>query len=254
MPSQDSNKGAKRAREARQALGIDSAAPLNDLLTTVERDVGLPVVIRAMDDEVAGAYWHDGDRRLIHVNGTQGHVRQRFTLAHEAGHAWLGHDAGVPVDKVQTLHGKTTSPVEIQANSFAAEFLVPRAGLEEVITHEPDLDVLVKVAAHYRVSAPMVLIRFETCGLVSEGRAARLRDEIEESHHLERKAELGLDVPRDRLAKIPVLPYLSPALDGSALAASLNGGASVAQVAEVAGVPEEKLTPALEGLTAPRRR
>jgi hypothetical protein len=114
--------------------------------------------------------------------------------------------------------------------------------------------VLVKVAAHYRVSAPMVLIRFETCGLVSEGRAARLRDEIEENHHLDRKAQLKLDVPRDRLANIPELPYLSPALAGSALAASLNGGASVAQVAEVAGVPEEKLTPALEGLSAPRRR
>jgi Zn-dependent peptidase ImmA (M78 family) len=254
MPGKHSNRGAKRAREAREALGIEPAPPLADLLTTVESGAGVPVVVRPMPDDVAGAFWHDGDRRLIHVNGTQVHVRQRFTLAHELGHAWCGHEGHVPVDTITTISGRATNPIEIEANSFAAEFLVPRAGLEEVIAAEPDLDVLVKVAAHYRVSAPMALIRFETCALVSEDRARRLKEEIDDNHHLDRKAELKLDVPRDRLAKISDLPYLSPALAGSGLAATLGGGASVAQVSHVAGVPEDQLAPAIEGLSAPRRR
>jgi Zn-dependent peptidase ImmA (M78 family) len=254
MPSKHSNRGAKRAREAREALGIEPAPPLADLLTTVERTAGVPVMVRPMPDDVAGAYWHDGDRRLIHVNGTQVHVRQRFTLAHELGHVWCGHDGHVPVDTITTISGRPTNPIEIEANSFAAEFLVPRAGLEDVITTEPDLDVLVKVAAHYRVSAPMALIRFETCALVSEDRAARLREEIDEGHHLGRRDQLKLDVPGDRLARIRNLPYLSPALSGSALAAALGGGASVDQVSHAAGVREEHLAPAIEGLSAPKRR
>jgi Zn-dependent peptidase ImmA (M78 family) len=248
MAGADSMHGAKRAREARAALGIDPAAPLRCLLTTVEETVGVPVLVRALPNDIAGCYWQDGDRRLIHVNGGHGYVRQRFTLAHELGHAWCRHNGAVAVDSVQTIGGRTTNPIEIQANSFAAEFLVPRAGLEQVIKGEPDLDVLVTVAAHYRVSAIAVLFRFVTCELVGEARADRLRKEIDAGYHLDRQAELKPNVPKDRLARIAALPYLSPALAGSALAASLDGRASAGQVAALAGVSERALTPALEAL------
>ena len=40
VPGEDSNRGAKRAREARAALGLDPAAPLECLLSTVEQRAG----------------------------------------------------------------------------------------------------------------------------------------------------------------------------------------------------------------------
>jgi Zn-dependent peptidase ImmA (M78 family) len=248
MAGADSKHGAKRAREARAALGIDPTAPLRCLLTTVEETAGVPVLIRALPNDIAGCYWQDGERSLIHVNGGHGLVRQRFTLAHELGHAWCKHNGAVAVDSVQTIGGRTTNPIEIQANSFAAEFLVPGAGLEDVIDGEPNLDVLITVAAHYRVSAITVLFRFVACELVSETRADRLREEIDAGYHLDRQAQLKPNVPKDRLARIAALPYLSPALAGSALAASLDGRASAGQVADVAGVSERTLTPALDAL------
>ena len=52
MASLDSNRGAKRAREARQGLGLDATAPLEDILDAVEAQN--PVIVAAMPDRVAG--------------------------------------------------------------------------------------------------------------------------------------------------------------------------------------------------------
>ncbi len=124
MAGVDSNRGAKRAREARAALGLDPAAPLADILDVVEAQK--PVIVAAMPDGVAGACFAG---QILWVNGNQYAPRQRFTLAHEFGHAWIGHDGRLEPDTVETLNGRTSNPYEIQANAFAAEFLVPKAGL-----------------------------------------------------------------------------------------------------------------------------
>jgi Zn-dependent peptidase ImmA (M78 family) len=212
MASIDGNRGAKRAREARVALGLDPAAPLRCLLTVVEERAGHPVVVTALPGDIAGACFSADGGAVLWVNGSksQSPPRRRFTLAHELGHA--------------TLSGKTSSPLEVQANAFAAEFLVPRAGLDEVITREPTLEDTVVVATHFGVSAIMVAYRFKQLGLVSEPRAEQLEAEIlDDKLHLEVAGDLDLRPRKDRLARIEHLPYLSPALENSALAAALRG-------------------------------
>jgi Zn-dependent peptidase ImmA (M78 family) len=248
MAGLHSNRGTKRASEARAGLGLDPAAPLADLLTTVEEAAAIPVIVLALPEELAGCLWHDGDRRLIHVNGVHGLPRQRFTLAHELGHAWCRHAGELVIDDVPTLSGRTTQPAEIEANAFAAEFLLPRAGAERHVGREPSLDDLVVLAAIYGVSAIVALYRCTRYGLVGDARAERLREEIDAGLHLERHAALAPPEVRDRLAAIADLPYLSPALRGSALAAALGGSASAAQSAHSAGVEERTLVAALDAL------
>jgi Zn-dependent peptidase ImmA (M78 family) len=226
MASIDGNRGAKRAREARVALGLDPAAPLRCLLTVVEERAGHPVVVTALPGDIAGACFSADGGAVLWVNGSksQSPPRRRFTLAHELGHAWCGHDGSVEVDTFATLSGKTSSPLEVQANAFAAEFLVPRAGLDEVITREPTLEDTVVVATHFGVSAIMVAYRFKQLGLVSEPRAEQLEAEIlDDKLHLEVAGDLDLRPRKDRLGRIEHLPYLSPALENSALAAALRG-------------------------------
>jgi Zn-dependent peptidase ImmA (M78 family) len=133
VAGEDANRGAKRAREARKDLGLDAAAPLACVLDVVEQRVGLPVVVAALPDGLAGACVPLGTSRLLWVNGSQAPVRQRFTLAHELGHAWCGHDGHLEVDTVATISGATTSALEIQANAFAAEFLLPRAAIQNLL-------------------------------------------------------------------------------------------------------------------------
>ena len=79
MASKDTNVGAKRARQTREAIGLDPA-PLDCLLTLVESTLELPVVIAALPAGVAGCCWRDGDRVVLWVNGTHAPVRQRFRL------------------------------------------------------------------------------------------------------------------------------------------------------------------------------
>jgi Zn-dependent peptidase ImmA (M78 family) len=250
MPSHDSNRGARRAREAREALGLDLAAPLPCLLTVVEQRAELPVVIAALPNDVAGACFRSEAGAVLWVNGSQWRPRQRFTLAHELGHAWCEHDGRLEVDTVATLGGQTTNPYEIQANAFAAEFLVPRQGMEEVLDGAPTLDEVVIIGAHYGVSPIVVVYRLKQLGLASEPRADQLMAEIEERLHVEAFFRLGLRELEDRLGRLTRLPYLSPALDGTQLAAGLRG--SVVVDRGVAGAIDRLLT--RDRLTPPARR
>src|SRR3712207_7408724 len=63
---------------------------------------------------------------LFRSNGREATTRQRFTLAHELGHVRCGHAPAVDVDTIADLANRT-DPLEVQANAFAAELLLPRA-------------------------------------------------------------------------------------------------------------------------------
>jgi Zn-dependent peptidase ImmA (M78 family) len=240
MSGLDRNRGAKRAREARTALGLLPDAPLECLLGVVEERARLPVVVGRLPEGVAGVCHRQDDGAVLWVNGEQAPVRQRFTLAHELGHAWCQHDGRLEVDTFATLSGKTTNPYEIQANAFAAEFLVPRAAMEDVVHGDQSLDEVVTIAAHFGVSAIVVAYRLGTLGLVSDDCVAGLKADIEAGAHegaLERLALKPLD---DRLGTLDQLPYLSPQLAGTHLAAALGGlaaldGSTAAAVARVLG-------------------
>jgi IrrE N-terminal-like domain len=110
-------------------LGIEPGGSLRCILTTIESDLGLPVVVAALPNGIAGCCWRQSQRTVLWVNGTEPAVRQRFTLAHELGHVRCAHDLRISVDTFETLAGKTTDSREIQANAFAAELLAPADGV-----------------------------------------------------------------------------------------------------------------------------
>lgn len=212
VPGKDTNIGAKRARETRAALGLGAGEPL-DVLAVVEQRAGLPVIVASLPDEIAGGCFRAGERAVLWVNGDQPLVRGRFTLAHELGHVMCGHELGMNVHAVSVLAGETRDAREVQANAFAAELLAPRAGVEAMVDGEPGLEAVVDIAARFGISTLAALYRLGTLRLSS--RVERLRGELEQ----------GLTVHFDRapfddtLARIAELPRLSPALQGSRLAA-----------------------------------
>lgn len=240
MAGPDSNRGRQRAVEARQALGLDADAPLACLLGVVEDRVELPVVVTdRLPGHVAGACFRENGAAVLWVNGAHARPRQRFTLAHELGHAWCRHEGALEVDTFATLSGRTTNPHEIQANAFAAEFLVPQRGLERVIAGEPTLEQVVIIAARYGVSAIVVVYRISELRLTAAQRVEKLGGEIAEGLHEDVFHALELTPLEDRLGAIEALPYVSPSLDGSLLGAGRNGDAAVD--ARVAGAIERLL-------------
>lgn len=220
------NRGAKRAREAREELGLDSVAPLSCLLNCVEERAGLRVVVARLPDGVAGACT-SGPAPVLWLNAADAKVRQRFTLAHELGHVRCKHDGKLVVESYETLSGATTTPREIEANAFAAEFLIPRAAIEvlAVAGRNPTLDEVVVTAAHYGTSAIMALYRFKQFDLADDACVSSLRTAIDAKVHLAAFERLGCSGLPDRLGSLEALPYLSPALRDSWLGAVLRGDA-----------------------------
>src|SRR4029450_7573824 len=113
--------------QARDELGLGQVGSLTDILRTVEENGGAYVVVLALPQDVAGAYVKRPQMPLLVVSGSDRVTRQRFSLAHEFGHFRMGHD-GV-VDRQVSINGYDHDPCEVEANAFAAEFLVPRTAL-----------------------------------------------------------------------------------------------------------------------------
>lgn len=236
VAGKDTNIGAKRAREAREELGLDATASIPCILTTIEVTAGTPVVLCDLPETIAGCITPTPTGPIVWVNGAQFAPRQRFTLAHEFGHVRCGHDGRVAVDTFETLSGRTTDSREVQANAFAAEFLAPAAGVREAVTGEPTLETVVELAARFGLSTIAALYRLNTLGLTSRYR--RLKAEIDAGDHEEVWARLDPPTPDDEIARQEErsLPRLSPALENSSLAAFLSGAASAADVARLIGV------------------
>lgn len=71
-------------------------------------------------------------RKVIYVSRSDHPNRQRFTIAHEIGHHYLGHtNEGFPQfrDNPNNYSTGFISPVEREANEFAAEMLMPEEAI-----------------------------------------------------------------------------------------------------------------------------
>jgi Zn-dependent peptidase ImmA (M78 family) len=223
------NRGEKRARTLREELGLAPDAPVDCLLTLVEQDLGIPVVVMSLPEDLAGWCWRKDGTTILWVNGEHAVTRQRFTLAHELGHVRCGHDA-TQVDSVDALRAPKGTR-EVEANAFAAALLAPRPGVEAMVDGEPTLEDVVRVADRFGISAIAAVYRLATLGLTT--RKDVLEREVDEGLAAEVRPRLDLPVIDDALARAGG-QRLSPALRHSLLAAILDG--TVAVPAELAGV------------------
>ena len=84
--------------------------------------------------------------------------RRRFTLAHELGHALCGH----PLDEIQARNSEQDcpdDPVEMQANIFARDLLMPAGVLHAVGATAPE--EIMRLCEVSRQSAEICAARLE---------------------------------------------------------------------------------------------
>lgn len=251
--SYDSNRGAQRARMAREELGLGLDGPLADVLDAVEGPGAVPVLVADLGGETAGAY--KPDFPLIFVNGRQAVRRQRFTVAHEFGHHRLGHHERKLLDTPADMAGRTHDPQEVQANAFAAEFLAPaqavRAWWSAAQPETVDLEVVVRLASDFGISAPAALYRLTALRVLGDqARIRRLEREIEEDLHVALGRRFGLAERSDALALTAAAggTRLPAALRGSPLGRLFAGELSLEEAARAVGRPVAELAAALEAL------
>jgi Zn-dependent peptidase ImmA (M78 family) len=150
--------------------------PVEDLARTL----GIRVVFLPLDtdDDLSGYYLRRGDDQLIAVNSAHPRVRQRFTVAHELGHAMLDSGDQMHIDQAFRLRaahrGHKVDPDEAAANSFAATLLMPEDDLREAVGDGLDLTdgaSMREIARHFGVSQQALVFRLANLGWPMDGKA-----------------------------------------------------------------------------------
>ena len=124
-------RAALAAARLHRDLGIQAMATRNhgriDVYHTIDQ-LGVPLMFARLHG-LLGAYYRDPSPGVL-VTTERPLRQQRFTAAHELGHHYLGHDPSL--DDETILRRAPFSSVagdslqEVEAESFAASFLLPR--------------------------------------------------------------------------------------------------------------------------------
>lgn len=151
-----------RARELLARLNIQS---IPTPVEKVAKQLGAQVRFSPLDDELSGMVYVKEGVPIIGVNSLHHPNRQRFTIAHELGHLELHRemitsnvhvDKGFPVLMRDPTAATGKELIEIQANQFAAELLMPWKKLDEMLTSKPfdidDDDPIEELARKFKVS------------------------------------------------------------------------------------------------------
>jgi Zn-dependent peptidase ImmA (M78 family) len=185
---------------ARRKLGLGVEGPIPDLLRLAEDEAGLYVFVVPLGEEgIDGAFQEIEGERFALVNQERAAVRKRFTLAHEFGHDFLGH--GSRFD--QKISFRAEDWREREANQFASELLAPRPAIDQWLSRnddpEIDLEVVVRIACYFNVSALFIRYRLENEGRLSSELGKQIDTHISAQEHLALERRLGLGRPQDTI-------------------------------------------------------
>ena len=125
------------------------------------RALGLEVVVAPLASNISGSIEPRGEAYVIKVNRYEAKARQRFTIAHEIAHYLLHRDriSGGLVDSV-LYRSKLASRLETEANRLAADIIMPRDAVDELILEKSSaLDAVGDLAERFNVSRQAAEIR-----------------------------------------------------------------------------------------------
>lgn len=142
----------------------------------IARQEGFEVNKGNLPPDMSGALYRDKNRVVIAVNASHSRSRQRFTIAHECGHAILhpGHD--LHLDRVIAFRRSDlpADRTEAEANEFAASLLMPEVLLRDMVnemelsTH-PNPDRRIEdLASQFDVSRAAMTFRLINLKLLPE--------------------------------------------------------------------------------------
>jgi Zn-dependent peptidase ImmA (M78 family) len=167
-----------RAIKAANRLHQDMVLSIPIDIYMVSAECGVAVRTQPLEEEVSGVLVIKEERAIIGVNENHHVHRQRFTIAHELGHFLLHKgDAKVFVDASKVFFrdgqsSKGNERHEIEANTFAAELLMPEARVREIVDDQRidafDETAVRRLAAHFEVSAQSMAIRLIRLGLTRD--------------------------------------------------------------------------------------
>jgi Zn-dependent peptidase ImmA (M78 family)/transcriptional regulator with XRE-family HTH domain len=120
--------GADIAEGERRRLGIGNGPVVG--LAHLLCNQGVWAAATQLPEEVSGLFVHESSFGLmVLVNDSQAAVRKRFSYAHEYAHALMDRGRTVQVTSVRN----SSDLIEKRANAFAATFLMPSDGVQQLL-------------------------------------------------------------------------------------------------------------------------
>ncbi len=122
--------GVSVAKQERQRIGIGSA-PIGDIAEYLEKQ-GVRTAVVDLPDAVSGlTLFVPNIGAFVAVNRKEPVVRRTFSFAHEYAHVLTDRDSKGMISR----GSERTDLLEVRANSFAASFLMPEAGVRSFFAH-----------------------------------------------------------------------------------------------------------------------
>jgi hypothetical protein len=138
----------KSAEQLLKRCGVkEPPVPVEEMARTFRFEVRMEHLPPGVDARLRVS----GNSRVIELASGQARVRHRFSIAHELGHASLGH-----------RHGET-EVAEQEADAFAGALLVPRAWLKRDVG---TFSTVSGLARRYDVSRDVVFVAAEGARLL----------------------------------------------------------------------------------------
>lgn len=156
----------------RRANVLGPAVPVE----SIARMIGAELRYAPYAGDMSGLVFREQGRAIIGVNALHAKTRQRFTIAHEIGHIQLHADEEFHLDRDYRAYRRdlpeteTPNPLEVDANMFAAELLMPPDFLSrDLAGHRVDVEddqELAKLADRYKVSLQAMIIRLTSLNFI----------------------------------------------------------------------------------------
>lgn len=137
------------------------------------KENGINLVFEDMDDSDSGLLLVKNGKATIAINDSHHPNRQRFTAAHECGHFFLHRQGDEQLFVDQSFARDATASagtkgMEIEANRFAAQLLMPEDMVKEAVANQSlsDLDIAL-LALRFEVSEQAMTLRLVNLKLIS---------------------------------------------------------------------------------------
>jgi len=147
----------------------------------IARLAGAHIRYEPFEGEISGLIYRENDLTIIGVNSLHSETRQRFTIGHELGHMKLHRTTELHIDRNFRVYrneksSQATDPMEIDANRFAAELLMPEMLIRRdwdqretsfIYDYEND-DFIYRLAKRYKVSLQAMIFRLINLSLIDQ--------------------------------------------------------------------------------------
>lgn len=167
--------GADAAEAVRKHLKYPPNAASRDIYSDF-RNIGIHIFRRKLSNrEISGLYIHDRIAgHCVLINYNEDIYRQRFSVAHEVAHSIFDSAEEVMVTYEATSSRYSQQDlVEIRANSFASNYLMPPQMLRSISPW--NMDTIVYWAQQFRVSTAALSKALKDEGIITATEASQLR-------------------------------------------------------------------------------